>query len=141
VPVADVLTLPRATSSRYRKMPSNLRSTGQNRRWHWRCKSNAICRNAISTDIVLLGTKLSTFSGDTFEIFLCWCVGIADLKKQTLIANGLTMKFADDLFAYITVLEAAAQINPCLKRKMLETYRAKPTPRLLFWLSRRMRLD
>lgn len=113
-----MFTLPRSAGSRNRKMASNLRCTRQYRRWHWRSESNALCRNTISTNIVLLSTELAAFSGDTLEVLLCWCVGISNLKKETLIANRLTMKLVDDLFADITILEATAYISPCSTKQI-----------------------
>ena len=46
---------------------------------------------AISTHIVLSRTELTAFCGNFLEIFLGWSIGIANLQKETLFANGLSM--------------------------------------------------
>lgn len=87
-------------------MGSNLRSTRNNRRWHWR--EEHLDRAAISTDIVLIGPELTALGGDALQILLSRSIGIANLEKETLLANGLAMELLDDLLTDITVLEAAS---------------------------------
>jgi hypothetical protein len=49
---------------------------------------------------------LTAFSGDTLEVLLSSGIGIANLQKKTLLANGLTMELLDDLLADVTGLKA-----------------------------------
>ncbi len=73
---------------------------------NWRGKSKDIHRGTIGANIVLIGAELSTFGGDTLEVLLCRCIRIANLEEKTFFANGLTMKFLDNLLADIARLES-----------------------------------
>lgn len=86
-------------------MMGNLRCTRDQRGWHdWR-QGEKLSRSAISTNIVLIGSELTTLSGDTLEILLSRSVGIANLQKKTLLANWLTVELSDDFFTELTALE------------------------------------
>jgi hypothetical protein len=54
---------------------------------------------------------LSSFGRDSLQILLSRSIGIADLKKKTLLANGLAMELLDDLLADITRLEAIEMVS------------------------------
>jgi len=51
---------------------------------------------------------LSAFSGDTFEILLGLCIGVAYLKKQTFLTDRLAMELLDNLLTDVTALETAS---------------------------------
>lgn len=51
------------------------------------------------------------------------------------------MKLLDDLFANVARLEAVKQLSTIQLEAKANAYRAKPTPRLLFWASRRILED
>jgi hypothetical protein len=54
---------------------------------------------------------LSSFGRDSLEILLSRSIGVADLEKKTLLANGLAMELLDDLLADITRLEAIEMVS------------------------------
>ena len=87
-------------------MASNLGHTRKNRGSQDWGKSNyrgvAVC-----THIILVGTELAALSCNFLEVLLSGCVGITNLKQQTLFTNGLAMELFDDLFADIAALEAS----------------------------------
>jgi hypothetical protein len=66
---------------------------------------------AISTNIVLIGSELTALSSDTLEVFLAWCVCIADLEEKTLLANGLAVELLDNLLTYFTRLESKVSVS------------------------------
>lgn len=87
--------------------------------------------STISSNIVLIGPELSAFRCNTLQILLSWSIGVANLQQKTLFAYWLAMEFLDDLLTNL----------PALKSRMVSlgrdeiaksTYRANPTPRLLF---------
>ena len=103
-----MLALPGTTVTPGWEVASDL--GGTRKKWRgnsqWRRKSEntaTVCAN-----IVLVGSELSTLSGDALEILLSRNVGIANLKEKALFTNGLTMELLDDLFADVTTLETVA---------------------------------
>jgi hypothetical protein len=75
---------------------------------------------------------LTAFSGDTLQILLSSGIGIANLEKKTLLANGLAVKLSDDLLADFATLEATNGSALFAIGGRITTYRAKPTPRLVW---------
>lgn len=117
-----ILSLPRTDTRGTRcggEMAGDLRSTRDERRWHlWR-NGKDISWSTICTNVVLVGSELAAFSGDPLEILLCRSVGIADLKEKTLLANGLTMEFLDDLLTDVAILESAGKFsNQTMMRRL-----------------------
>lgn len=109
LPVDVTLTLPSTADSR-REMTSDL--SGAREHWRgdcqgWRKGEHISSRAAISTDVVLIGSKLSALGGDTLEVLLGWSIRIANLKEEAFFANGLTMELSDDLFADIAALKTS----------------------------------
>jgi len=105
-----VLTLPRAAAAPRAgwEVTSNLRDSWKKWRCYtqWRRECKNLCgRTTISTNIVLIGTELSTLSCDSFEILLGLSIGIAHLKEKTLFTNRLAVELLDYLFADITRFE------------------------------------
>jgi hypothetical protein len=49
---------------------------------------------------------LTAFSGDALQVLLSRGIGIANLQKKALLANGLTVELLDDLFADVASLKA-----------------------------------
>jgi hypothetical protein len=49
---------------------------------------------------------LTAFGGDALQVLLSRGIGIANLQKKALLANGLTMELLDDLFADVASLKA-----------------------------------
>ena len=92
-------------------MTSDLRGSRNDRRWHWRRERNNITSGTVSSNIVLVGSELSSFGRDSLEILLSRGIGVADLEKKTLLANGLAMELLDDLLADITRLEAIEMVS------------------------------
>lgn len=76
------------------------------RRWTRSCHAQEVGRSTISTNVVLVRTELAAFGSDSLQILLSRSVGITNLKKKTLVTNGLTMKLLDDLFADLARFEA-----------------------------------
>lgn len=89
-------------------MSTNLIGTRNDWGCQWRRQTNQLSRATISTNIVFIGSELTTFSGDTLEILLSRSIGISNLKEKTLFTNGLAMELLDDLFADIAALEATS---------------------------------
>lgn len=77
--------------------PSGCHRRGEAGNIHWA---------TISTHVVLSGAELASLSGDLLQIFLRWRISIANLQKEALIANGLSMQRSDNLIADFTALEA-----------------------------------
>ena len=106
-----VTTLPGTTASGW-EVGSDLAGTRTNWRWHgWdgRRKSKHVNRSTISTNIVLVGSELTTLSGDALEILLGRGVRIANLEKKTFLTNWLAMELLDDLLTYIATLKAVTR--------------------------------
>lgn len=104
-----ILSLPRTAASSTRcggKMSGNLRGSRNESIWHLGRKSKHVSRSAVCTDIVLASSKLAALCGDALKILLGRGIGIADLKKKALFADGLTMEVLDDLLAHITALKS-----------------------------------
>jgi hypothetical protein len=72
----------------------------------WRRESKNISGGAVSANIVLVGSELTAFSGDTLQVLLGGGVGIANLQKEAFLADGLTVELLDDLFADVARLKA-----------------------------------
>lgn len=107
---------------------------------HWRRKCEATA--AVCTDVILIGSELSTLSSNALEILLSRSVGIADLEQETLLANGLAVELPNDLLTDLAGLKTGRYCQSrASQRHFGGFYRAKPTPRLLFWLSRRILLE
>ena len=140
-PVDGMFSLPGTAAASRREVTSDLGST----RKEWGCNSQRRRKGqnaaTVCADIVLVSSELSTFGCDALEILLSRSVCVADLKKETLFTNGLTMELLDDLFADLTALETAIAVSRVYWKGCGGSHRAKPTPRLLFWLSRRIRLE
>jgi len=49
---------------------------------------------------------LTAFGGDALQVLLSRGIGIANLQKKALLANGLTVELLDDLFADVASLKA-----------------------------------
>jgi hypothetical protein len=49
---------------------------------------------------------LTAFGGDALQVLLSRGIGIANLQKKALLANGLTVELLDDLFADVAGLKA-----------------------------------
>ena len=49
---------------------------------------------------------MTAFSGDALQVLLSRGIGIANLQKKALLANGLTVELLDDLFADVASLKA-----------------------------------
>ena len=92
-------------------MTSDLRGSRNDRRWHWRRERNNITSGTVSSNIVLVGSELTTFGCDALQVLLSRSIGVADLEKKTLLANGLAMELLDDLLADITRLEAIEMVS------------------------------
>lgn len=86
-------------------MASNLRGTRNKGRRHERRKGKKLSWSTVCTDIVLVGTELTTLSGDALQILLGRGVGIANLEKKSFLANWLAMKLLDDLLADVATLK------------------------------------
>jgi hypothetical protein len=109
LPVEVTLTLPSTANSR-REMTSDLRGTREQWRGDcqgWREGEHISSRAAISTNIVLIGSKLSALGSDTLEVLLGWSIRIANLKEEAFFANWLSMELSDDLLADIAALETS----------------------------------
>lgn len=107
------LTLPRATDSRG-KVTSNLRSSREE--WRRNCQRRRECedissRTSICANVVFISSKLSAFRGNTLEVFLSWCICIANLKKETLFTNGLAMELLDYLLTDLTGLKSEVIVS------------------------------
>ena len=107
-----------------------------------RRKSCNISGGAIGANIVLVGSELTAFSGDTLQVLLSRGIGIANLQKKALLANRLAVELLDDLFTDLTSLKAVNRsVSPQMENET-SIYRAKPTPRLMWvWGSRRILLE
>lgn len=74
-------------------------------------------RGAIGSDVVLIGSKLTTLRGHTLQLLLGWGVGVANVHKKTLITKGNSGEFLDDFVTDITRLESIApsaiDVMPC----------------------------
>jgi len=70
--------------------------------------------SSVSTNVVLVGTILTTLRCDTLELLLGWCIRIPNLHYMVLLSDGSTMKALNDLFAYIACLEASQVISTCM---------------------------
>jgi hypothetical protein len=106
------------------------------------CHAN-ICR-AVGTNIVFVGTELSSLSGDTLELLLGWSVRIPNIHELTTVAHGNPMVLPDDVLAFFAAREPATGselVHNVWKDVVIFAYRAKPTPRLLPMLSRRILLE
>jgi hypothetical protein len=84
---------------------SHLCNPRENWRWHWWGEGGNI--GSVGSNVILVGSELTTFSGDTLQVFLGGSIGIANLQKQAFIANWLPMKLLDNLFADIATLKAS----------------------------------
>jgi hypothetical protein len=49
---------------------------------------------------------LTAFGGDALQVLLSRGIGIANLQKKALLANGLTVELLNDLFADVASLKA-----------------------------------
>jgi hypothetical protein len=83
----------------------NLGCTWNKGRRNDRRKGKKLGRSTISTNIVLVGSELTTLCGDSLEVLLGRSVGIANLQKKTFLANWLAMELSDDLLTDLTTLE------------------------------------
>lgn len=97
-------------------MASDLRGSREEwRRKSWGCNGQGRRKShntaTVSTDVVFIGSELSTLSCDALEILLGRSIGIADLKEETFFTNGLAMELSDDLFTDITALEAGIVVS------------------------------
>jgi len=92
-------------------MAADLRSPGDEGRWHRSREGKQVGRGAVSTDVILIGSELSAFGSDTLEVLLSRSVGIADLKEKTLFTNRLTMKLSNDLLADFACLESVTEVS------------------------------
>ena len=103
-----MLTLPgtAAACRTTREVSSDLRGTRKEWRGNGQRRGQSKNTAAICTDVVLVGSELSTLSCDALEILLSRRVCVANLKQKTLFANGLTMELLDDLVTNITTLKA-----------------------------------
>jgi hypothetical protein len=92
-------------------MAGNLGGPGNERSWHlWR-KGKNINRGTVCTNVVLVGSELTAFCGDTLEILLGRSIGVSDLKEKALFADGLTMELLNDLLTDVTVLESMGKVS------------------------------
>jgi len=100
--------------------------------------------SAIRANVVLVGAELAALSSDTLQLLLRGGIGIADLHAHLVVADCHSMVLLDDFLALITALEAVKRVSnqPVSDRaRVCIPYRAKPTPRLLPMLSRRILLE
>jgi hypothetical protein len=97
-------------------------------------------RSTVGPNVVLVGSELASLSGDALQFLLGWGIGIANVHEKTFLANRLTMKVVDHIITNVAILKACLLLV-WLKFLIVWTYRAKPTPRLLPMLSRRILLD
>jgi hypothetical protein len=110
----NIFSLPGATAGSprcHRQMTANLRSPGNERRWHGRREGKKFRRGAVSTDVILVGSELTAFGSDTLEVLLGRSIGVTNLEEKALFANGLTMKLSDDLLADITALKSEDKVS------------------------------
>lgn len=110
LPVDRVFALPRATGSgRGTEVTRELSGTATSWRQDldWGRQRKKISGGTICTNIVLVGSELTTFRGDSLEVLLGRSVGITNLQKKTIIANGLSVELLDDFLADITRFKAA----------------------------------
>jgi hypothetical protein len=63
-------------------------------------------RSTVGSDVVLVGSELTAFGGDTLQFLLGWSVRVSDVHEKALLANRLTMKLLNDIIADVTVLKA-----------------------------------
>ena len=82
-----------------------------NGRQNSRGESSNICGSTICTNIVLVGSELTAFSGDALQILLSRRVGVTNLQKEAFLANGLAVELLDDLFADVAALKAVKEVS------------------------------
>jgi hypothetical protein len=70
---------------------------------------------------------LSALSSDTLQVLLGGGIGIANLKEETLFADGLAMELLDNLFADITGLEATTIVQSYCIGKIVRIYQPRKT--------------
>lgn len=116
-----LLSLPRTSATSHgemarngRKMAGKLVGSGNESRWHTRRKGKKLGRCTVCSDVILVGSELTALCCDTLEVFLGRGIGVADLEKETLFANGLAMELSDDLLADFAALESTEKVNQCL---------------------------
>lgn len=56
-------------------------------------------RSTVGANIVLVGAELTTFSGNSLELFLSWSIGIANVHWKTFFANADAVELSNDLVA------------------------------------------
>jgi hypothetical protein len=94
---------------------SDLRGSWNERGRHWWRETKNVSSGAVSTNIVLIGSELSTLCGDTLQVLLRRSIGIANLEKESLFTNWLTVKLLDDLLADSASLETVVVCQSSLK--------------------------
>lgn len=111
--VDGMLSLPGTTAAcrTAGEVASDLGSTRKEWRGNGQRRRQGENTATICTDVVLVGSELSTLSCDTLEILLSRSVCVANLKQKTLFANGLTMELLDDLVADITTLKTITHVS------------------------------
>ena len=122
-PGTRMLALPRTTGSRRRELTMDHGGTittdwGQNRGG----ESSDVSWSTICTNIVLVGSELTAFGGDTLQVLLSRGIGITDLQKKAFLANRLAVELLDDLFADIAALKAVRKVSiirECRETKQL----------------------
>jgi hypothetical protein len=102
---------------------------------------DADSHGAIGSNVVLIGAVLTALGSDALQLLLSRSVGIANLHGEAITLNGLAVELLDDLLANVTRLKARRKLLARGVTYAVGTYRAKPTPRLLPMLSRRILLD
>jgi hypothetical protein len=80
----------------------------KNWRRNRRRESSDVSRSAIRTNVVLVGSELAAFSGDSLQVLLSSSIGVTNLQEKAFLANGLAVELSDDLFADITGLKAVS---------------------------------
>lgn len=102
--------------------------------------SSAVCAN-----VVLVRAELAALSRNPFQLLLRGSVGISDLHAHLVVADSHAMVLLDDFLTLVARLkpECVSLADRCVRQAMGRgmTYRAKPTPRLLPMLSRRILLE
>jgi hypothetical protein len=108
-----MLTLPgtAAACGTTGEVSSDLRGTWKQWRGNGQRRRQSQNTAAVCTDVVLVGSELSTLSCDALEILLSRSVCVANLEQKTLFTNGLTMKLLDDLVADIATLKAVTKLS------------------------------
>jgi hypothetical protein len=108
-----MLTIPgtAAASRTGGKVASDLRGTWKKWRGNSQRRRQGKNTATVCTDVVFVGSKLSTLSCNALEILLSRGVGITNLKEKTLFTNGLAMELSDDLLADLTGLKTAMFVS------------------------------